>query len=267
MSYLAKARCIVLLTFDFDAESAEMRKTPNLPVTISKGQYGARVGLLRIQETLAKYGIKSTFFVPSWTAQKYETLVRSLVTEGHEIGAHGYLHENFASMTSSDEWKVHEKSAQVLELIAGKRPLGFRAPYWEWSTSTLGFLRRIGYLYDSSLMSDDQPYVLSENGALTGIVELPVEWSLDDWMHFEIDRRSPDEVLDLWRSEFEAIYERGIPYFLLTMHPECIGRPARIRMLELLIEVMAKKPGVVFSTCADVADYWSKRAGLRAEGT
>ncbi len=261
-SYLAHAKCIVLLTFDFDAESAQVRKSPNLPVTLSKGQYGGRVGLQRVQELLGRYGIISTFFVPSWTAQKYEDLIRSLVAGGHEIASHGYLHENFGEMTSEEEWKVHEKSVRVLEVVAGKRPLGFRAPYWEWSNSTLGFLRKIEYRYDSSLMNDDQPYVISEDGSLTGIVELPVDWSLDDWALFEIDRKGPDEVFGMWRAEFEAVYERNIPYFMLTMHPECIGRPSRIRMLELLIETMVTKPGVVFSSCADIAEYWAAKTHL-----
>lgn len=249
---------MVLLTFDFDAESAQMRQTPDLPVAISKGRY-ARIGIERILETLRKFGISSTFFVPGWTAQRYDDQVRLLLADGHEIGTHGYLHERLNEMKPAEEWKMHEKSSNIIEQITGRKPMGFRAPYWEWSTSTLTFLRKAGYRYDSSLMDEDEPYLLSDEGKPTGMVELPVSWTLDDWGLFEVDRRGPDEVFEIWRAEFEAIYERNIPYFMLTMHPECIGRPARIRMLELLIESMIRKPGVAFSTCAEVAEHWAGR--------
>ncbi len=181
MSSLAKARCVVLLTFDFDAESAEVRKTPDLPAKISKGQYGPRVGLQRILAFLDGRGIKSTFFVPAWTAERYRAQTREIIGRGHEVGGHGYLHENLSELTATEEWKVLRKSVRVLEEIIGMRPIGFRAPYWARSKRTLGYLRKIGFTYDSSLMNDDKPYPIHEETGRGVMYELPVEWFLDDW--------------------------------------------------------------------------------------
>lgn len=253
MADLAKARTRVLLTFDFDAESAQVRKTPHLPVTLSKGQF-ARVGLERILALLDRYGIRATFFTPAWTAQQYSDLVREVVRRGHEIAAHGYLHENLAEVDAEGEQGVHEKSVRMLGELAGKRPVGFRAPYWEWSTRTLGFLQEYGFIYDSSLMGDDKPYLV-QSGLAPGIFELPVEWFLDDWTLFEERRQPPSAVLETWKSEFDAVHNLGVGYFMLTMHPECIGRASRISMLEQLVNHMHAKQGITFARCDELVEY------------
>ena len=258
MSDLAKARCVVLLTFDFDAESAQVRKTPNLPVSLSKGQFAPRVGIRRVLDMLDTYGIRATFFTPAWTARQYQQETREIARRGHEVAGHGYLHENFSELSDDEEWKVHQKSVDILEEVLGRRPVGFRAPYWEWSTRTLPYLRRFGFMYDSSLMNDDKPYLIRSEGETAGIYELPVEWFLDDWELFEKQRQNPSAVLDTWRSEFEAVYDLEVGYFMLTMHPECIGRAYRMAVLGQLIDCISKKEGIIFARCDEFVDYLGK---------
>ena len=253
MADIANAHTLVLLTFDFDAESAQVRKTPHLPVSLSKGQFSS-IGVQRILELLDKYAIKATFFVPSWTANEYSEVVREIARRGHEVAAHGYLHENFSEMNEEAERKVHERSVHALEEIVGKRPIGFRAPYWEWSTRTLEFLQKYGFLYDSSLMNDDKPYIIESQSGVK-ILELPVEWFLDDWMLFEERRQSPSFVLDSWVSEFDAVYDLEVGYFMLTMHPECIGHASRITMLERLVNHIQKRQMVTFVKCDELVEY------------
>lgn len=257
MADLANARCVVLLTFDFDAESAQIRKTPHLPVAISKGQFAVNVGVPRILETLDRHGIRATFFVPSWTAQRHMDSTREIARRGHEIAAHGYLHENLPELSDDEELAVHEKSIRIIRQVTGSRPIGFRAPYWEWSTRTLNHLRKCGFKYDSSLMNDDKPYLIQGNSARDDMYELPVEWSLDDWTLLETEHQSPESVLNAWRSEFEAVYEMEVGYFMLTMHPECIGRASRIILLERLIREIEKKKGAVFARCDELVAYLS----------
>lgn len=251
-SYL-NSKCVVLLTFDFDAESAQVRKTPHLPVTLTKGQFAHRAGLQRVLGLLDKYGIKSTFFVPSWTVEHYPEETKDIARRGHEVAAHGYLHENFSEITEVREREVHERSVKIITDVVGTRPVGFRAPYWEWSVRTLDHVRRCGFTYDSSLMDDDKPYIISDGGS--PICELPVEWFLDDWTLFEIQRQSPSAVMESWKSEFEAVYSMDVGYFMLTMHPECIGRASRILMLEQLVRHISSKKDVLFSRCQDLAEH------------
>jgi peptidoglycan/xylan/chitin deacetylase (PgdA/CDA1 family) len=258
MSRLSTAKCIVLLTFDFDAESAEVRKTPDLPVKVSKGQYGPRVGIRRVLEFLDKHGIKATFFVPGWTADHYSDQTREIFRRGHEVAAHGYLHENFSEMTGTEEWKAIRKSVDSLNRALGVRPTGFRAPYWDWSKRTLHYLCKVGFKYDSSLMSDDKPFQIGDEKA-GQMYELPVESFLDDWPLFEIEHQSPGNVLDSWRREFKATYEMNVGYFMLTMHPECIGRASRISMLDQLVNEILQRQSVVFARCDQLVEHLQKR--------
>ena len=116
-------------------------------------------------------------------------------------------------------------------------------------------------MYDSSLMADDHPYEVMADGQPTGLVELPVEWILDDFPYFWMDRTTtvrptmtPDEVFAIWKGEFDGAYEeRGL--FILTMHPHVIGHRGRIAMLDRLIAYMKSKPGVWFATHEEIAKY------------
>jgi len=259
---LKEPRCTVLLTFDYDAESCEARTFPNKPVKLSKGQFGPRVGLPRVLNLLDRYAIRSTFFVPGWTAEKYPESVKEIARRGHEVAAHGYMHESLGELKSPEEEKeIFGKSIAALEAVTGRRPLGFRAPHWEFSPNTISSLVRFGFKYDSSLMNDEKPYLLEHEGKSTGIVELPVEWFLDDWPIFEVERRPPSEVFNIWIQEFEAVYKEKVPYFMLTMHPQCIGRASRARMLESLIRAIRRRPDIAFSRCIDLAEGCENSVG------
>ncbi len=243
----------VLLTFDIDAESVQVRETPDRPTALSRGQF-ARVGVERILGLLERHGIRSTFFTPAWTAQAYPEMIRGIAKRGHEIAAHGNLHENLAELDDAAEEDVHAISVRALERVVGRRPIGFRAPYYEWSSRTLAALRRHGFRYDSSLMNDDRPYPIEE-GSKPFLVELPVDWSLEDWPQFEELHQPPSTVLESWKTEFDARYDLGVDYFILTMHPECVGRAARLRMVEQIVEHMESRRGTVFVTCETLVEY------------
>ena len=145
--------------------------------------------------------------------------------------------------------------------------MGIRTPSWDFSQSTLKLIRELGLLYDSSLMADDRPYELLEDGEPTGVVELPVEWMLDDYPYFGFSRFGsvrphikPEDVLEIWSAEFEKAYEEGT-MFLLTMHPKYIGHRSRIMMLDELIGFMKSHNGVWFATHAEIARYVAGEVG------
>jgi peptidoglycan/xylan/chitin deacetylase (PgdA/CDA1 family) len=247
----------VLLTFDVDADSSVLGAysgRPDEPVARSKGQFGPKVGLPRILNLLDKYSIKSTFLVPSWVAETYPEQVKQIVRRGHEVGAHGYKHENLAQLNSqADEIDIFRRSIERLQAVVGERPVGFRAPDWEFSPYTLENLLKFNFKYDSSLMDDDKPYAINYRGKPTGMVKLPVAWLLDDWQVFEVHRRPPSEAFNSWIQEFKALYAAKVSYFNLTMHPQTIGRASRTAMLETLIEAMGRRKGVTFARCMDLA--------------
>ena len=249
-------RCAVFLSFDYDASSAEMWRTPLDLVAQSKGRFGPKVAIPRILEMLDREDIKTTFFTPGWTIDNHLKSVEEIVSRGHELGGHGYMHERMTELSDEAEESAFDRMMTAMERV-GVKPEGYRAPYWLVGDRTIRHLRRLGFKYSSNFMDDDMPYMLRHRGEETDLVELPVEWMLDDWPHFETARRGPDEVYKIWKPEFEGIYELG-RYLSLTCHPECIGRISRLKMLERLIKEMKAKGDVWFPTGRELAD-WTRR--------
>jgi peptidoglycan/xylan/chitin deacetylase (PgdA/CDA1 family) len=98
----------------------------------------------------------------------------------HEFGVHGWIHELNMTLPDSAERALLTKAVAELTAMTGKKPTGYRAPSWNFSPNTLTILRDMGFRYESSLMADDSPYELLQRGQPTGLVELPVQWILDD---------------------------------------------------------------------------------------
>ena len=260
------AKACVALSFDSDHESSTLRFGQNSPGKLSQGEYGSRVGVPRILRLLDKHGIKGSFFVPAVVAMLHPDEQRSVVEQGHEVGIHGWIHEFNSTLPAADERDLQMRAADVLEEITGVCPVGIRTPSWDFSPQTLAISREMGLLYDSSLMADDEPYEILEDGEPTGMVELPVEWIRDDAVYFNMDRMSslrpytpPSAVLEIFQSEFDESYrENGL--FLLTMHPHFIGHRSRMAMLDRLIEHMKGHDDVWFATHAEVAQYCLENA-------
>ncbi len=255
------ARCAVALSFDSDHETGELRDGGESPGRLSQGQYGNRVGIPRILAALKKHDVPASFFVPAVVALLYPDEQREVVNSGHEIGLHGWIHELNTKVPAADERDLHFRSADAIEQITGVRPVGMRTPSWDFSGATLSIQRELGLVYDSSLMADDDPYEILQEGKPTGMVELPVEWIRDDAVYFNMNRftalrpyTSPEVVLNIFRREFDAAYAEN-SLFLLTMHPHIIGHRSRMFILDELIDYMKGHEGVWFGTHAQIAEY------------
>jgi peptidoglycan/xylan/chitin deacetylase (PgdA/CDA1 family) len=272
---MKEPRLSVCLSFDFDAMSSWIGtfKTTSLPA-ISRGEYGAHV-LPRILEMLRRQEVTTTFFVPGHTALAFPAAVKAIAEDGHEIGHHGWVHENPAELDPATELEVLEKGFAALEKVAGVRPRGYRSPGCDFSEATPDLLREHGFLYDSSCSASDfTPYYLRKGdrfsltepyrfGDLTDMVEMPFFWTMDDFPHFEFvagfstAQSTPAHVRELWQGEFDWAVE-NVPggVYDLCMHPQAIGRGSRLAMLEGLIEHMKTQPGVVFETMLTYAERW-----------
>ena len=250
-SWPGGARVAVLLSFDVDNETIPLRFGEPTIGTLSQGQYGARVGLKRILALLDQRQIPATFFVPAVSLMLSPEMAEWINASGrHEFGVHGWIHELNTQLPAEVERELVQRAVDTLTRLTGSRPVGYRAPSWNMSPATMSIIKDMGFLYESSLMADDGPYELLADGQPTGVIELPVEWILDDAPLFnpQGDRYSPPrEVLQVWKDEFDVAYREG-GMLLLTMHPHVIGHRSRIVVLEELIEYIRGRPGVWFAT-------------------
>lgn len=262
------ARCAVALSFDSDHETIELRNGGKSLGRISQGQYGGRRGSPRILDCLQRHGVKASFFMPAVAAMLNPDEPRRVVAEGHELAIHSWIHELNGPLGYDVERDLTLRAAEVLERMSGVRPVGMRTASWDFSPHTLRIVREMGLLYDSSLMGDDEPYELLEDGTPTGVVELPVEWIRDDAVYFNMDRggplrpyTSPDAVLSIFRRELDVAWEeRGL--FLLTMHPHHSGHRSRIFILDEIIRHAKAMGNVWFATHEEIARHCAEQAGL-----
>jgi len=255
------AQCAVMLTFDVDAEtlwlSGDMENMSKTGM-LSQGTYGARVAVPLILDLLRERELKGTFFVPGWTAENHREVISRVHVAGHELGHHGWIHEWPTNLTRDEEEHVLHQGIDALSAITGKSPRGYRSPAWEFSSNTLDLLEQHAFAYSSNLMSDFVPW--QHEGR--ELIELPVQWILDDAPFFMFGSgrnarpiHSAAAVQEVWTEEFQGIYKHG-GLFNLTMHPQIIGRPGRLLMLERMIDHIQSFPDVWFATGEEIADYW-----------
>lgn len=271
---MAEPRLTVALTFDHDAIASEVDRGDG-PAAVSRGEFGPRVGVPRVLALLEREAIPSTWFVPGHTIATFPDSVASVVAAGHEIGCHGWTHEDLATLSPDAERDVMERSVEAVTRVSGLRPRGFRAPYWSLSDQTLDLAVELGFAYDSSLMADDvrlyrvrrgdvQDRVASRFGAPGPLVEVPIGWALDDWPHFEPGAKAvgpmsaASKVEEIWTGELRYAWEREPGGVLtITMHPEAIGRGHRMLMLERFIATAKSLDGIVFERLDTVVERWS----------
>ncbi len=256
-----------VLSFDFDAESGfyfrEPEKARRSLGDLEERRFGPRVGVDRILRLLDRLKLRASFFIPGWTAEHHPAECLRIRDAGHEIGAHGNVHEALGFLDEAQEERVMREQLDILQSRLGVRPAGYRSPSWDVNVWTPALLKRHGFLYDSSLMGNDVPYEIdTPEGPLT---EVPVQWLLDDAPLFRHVYGAtnaiadPGRVLQMWSKEFAAMHpENGC--FVLTCHPFVSGRASRIALLEELVTYMRRARGVWFTTCEEVARWHASRA-------
>lgn len=277
---------------DFDAVAGWLGSYggEDSPCDISRGVFAAERGVPRLLELFRREGIRATWFVPGHSAESFPRQTHEIIEAGHEIGLHGYSHENPLDMSRDQEEAVMARALEILVGLTGARPRGYVAPWWEFSPRTAELLLAHGVDYDHSMMHRDfEPYWLPVGedwtkidfnrpaeawmkpytpGKPSGLIEIPASWLLDDMppqMFIKSYPNShgyvtPRQVEELWREQFDWVYrEYDHAVFPMTIHPDVSGRPQTLLMHERLIAYFRSHPGVRFVTLGEVADDFAAR--------
>jgi peptidoglycan/xylan/chitin deacetylase (PgdA/CDA1 family) len=260
------------------------------PGDISRGLFAGEVGVPRLLKLFKKYDLRTSWFIPGHSAETFPEQMKEVANAGHEIGIHGYTHENPIALTPEQEEIVLDKCIDVLTKLAGKPPTGYVAPWSEFSPVTAELLLKKGIKYDHSLMHNDfHPYYLRvgdrwtkidysqhpdawmkplERGRETGLIEIPASWYLDDLPPMMFMKKVPNshgfvnprQLEEIWRDQFDWVYrEYDYAVFAACAHPDVSGRPQVLLMLERLIQHIQSHPGVRFLTFDEIADDFARR--------
>lgn len=260
------------------------------PDDISRGLFAGEVGAPRLLKLFAEQQLRTTWFIPGHSIETFPEHMKAVVEAGHEVGIHGYSHENPIAMTPAQEEAVLDRSIELVTQLAGKRPTGYVAPWWEFSNVTNELLLKKGIKYDHSLMHNDfHPYYVRvgdswtkidyskhpdawmkplQRGQETDLVEIPANWYLDDLPPMMFIKKSPNShgfvnprhLEEMWRDQFDWVYrENEYAVFTMTIHPDVSGRPQVLLMLERLIQYIRSHDGVRFVTFDEIADDFKAR--------
>lgn len=161
-----------------------------------------------------------------------------------------------------------ECTERGLEALDGLsvRPVGYRAPRWEMNWHSADLLIQRGFLYDSSLLDGDVPYRCCGESGRGSLVEIPVDWTLDDWEQHAFYPgwtgsgviESPTKVHEMWLLEAQAHHVEG-GCVVLTNHPFISGRPSKSAALERLIEDVRALDGMWVATFGEIAEHAKSR--------
>ncbi|MGH3217947.1 MAG: polysaccharide deacetylase family protein [Streptosporangiaceae bacterium] len=271
----AGKRLAVGLGADFDAHCLWMGLfNQTSPSYLSRGEFGAEVGVPRLLELFRRYGVRATFCTPGHSLVTFPKQIEKILNDGHEIAAHGCFHEYIPGLDAARERHLMEVQLQQFDQVVGGQPRGYRSPAWDHSPITLKLLEEFGFDWDSSLMASDfTPYrprpvsiaweSASEFGEPSRVLEIPVSWYLDDapptlYIAGVQAGLGDHEVLyRRWRETFDYAREKaenGV--YALTVHPQCIGAAHHMVMFEKIIGYMSSFDDVIFSTLSEVCDYW-----------
>ncbi len=269
MSWPENYQCAAVISWDVDAEAMWLGKNiknKESKMYMSMGEYSVRVGVPRVLRLLEKYGIKTTFFVPGWVAEHHPSEIGSITDAGHEVAHHGYLHERIEPRAPIKlEKRILELGIKKIEQATGKRPVGYRPALSSYTKNTFQLLKQHGFKYDSGLYSEEKPYFLKSGSDSKALVELPCNWACDDgiyftWSpdyHYSRVPASPEAAYEVWKPEFEGVYEENGLY-MLVLHPENSGRSSRLKMVERLIKFMREGKNVWITSGLEIAEHWRK---------
>lgn len=262
----------------------------NSPNDIQRGMFAGEVGTPRMLDLFQRYDIPASWFIPGHSIETFPDQMKMIADAGHEIGAHGYSHENPIAMSAQQEEDVLARSVELIEKVGGRKPRGYVAPWWEMSASTASLLLKYGFTYDhSQAYHDFLPFYARvgdswtkidyskdatewmkplERGNEIDLVEIGANWYVDDLPPMLFIKGNPNshgfvnprDIEDMWREQFDWVYrEMDYAVFAMTVHPDVSGRPQVLMMHERLIQYFSGHPGVHWVTMEEAADDFRRR--------
>jgi peptidoglycan/xylan/chitin deacetylase (PgdA/CDA1 family) len=260
------------------------------PSDIQRGILAGEVGTPRLLKLFKRYNIRTSWFIPGHSIETFPEETKMVVDDGHEVGAHGYSHENPIAMKPEQEEEVLLKSIELIKDYTGQNPRGYVAPWWEMSKVTPELLLKHGFKYDHSEGHNDfQPYYARvgetwakidyskpasswmkplSKGRSINLVEIPANWYLDDLPPMMFMKKVPNshgwvnprDIEQMWRDQFDWIYrEYDYAIFPMTIHPDVSGRPQVLLMHERIIDYINGHRGIRWVTLEEMAEDFVRR--------
>lgn len=255
------------------------------PADLSRGLSAGNEGIPRMLQLFEDEGIDTSWYIPGHTIETFREEVQAVADAGHEIGVHGYSHENPTDLSREQEDEILQRSIDLVADLTGEKPVGHRASWWEFSENTPELVEKYDFLYDSSLMEREfepgymrtgdswekinydqdpdswtTPY---EYGEETDVIEIPISWYRDDIPPmlfikqpiYHAGYKDPQMMYEqYYKRQFDYLYNRrGAGVYTFTIHPDIHGLPHMITHLEAFINYVKGHENATFRTLEEIA--------------
>nr|WP_243848843.1 polysaccharide deacetylase [Lysinibacter cavernae] len=269
------------ITVDMDGHAVWLAKGKDDPSYLARGEYGPEVGVPRLLDLFDRYNLRTSWGIPGHTLLTWPERSREVADRGHEIFAHGVYHENLLDMPRGREDELLARQIEQHLEVIGTRPRGYRVPSGPLTEHTYELLEAHGFEWSSSTSGRDfEPYypraivsIDREDRTVFGreynLLEFSVSWYLEDWMAFEFvagslqGLSSTQVVFDRWKDSLDWGMKHcpgGV--MVLVLHPQCIGRPHHMLMLERFIDYCAGLDSLWITGLNDAYDAWSGKPAV-----
>jgi peptidoglycan/xylan/chitin deacetylase (PgdA/CDA1 family) len=233
---------------------------PQVPdiVNYSWHDYGLRVGIWRIMETMRALAIPGTVALNALVCEHHPAVVDACVELGWEIMGHGLTNSHSLSAMSEDEERETITSALAkIEAYTGRRPAGWLGSALHETPRTLEILASNGVRYVGDWINDEQPYPLRL--AAGSIMSMPYSIEINDIGTFLRRGFTGPDYQRMLLDQFEVLYEESAvtgKVMCIALHPFITGVPFRARHLAAALTQMREHQDVWFATGSEILDAY-----------
>jgi peptidoglycan/xylan/chitin deacetylase (PgdA/CDA1 family) len=246
-----------------------------------------RHALHSIIDSLRQYGGAPTFFIPAVVLDRHPALISKIAHDGAEIGIHGYVHNDYRTLSKGEQYKQTEQAISVFQ--KNKIPYqGFRNPYLGWTVESLDVYATLGFDYESNVavlhtvvdlgafspllrsgyakslklfqavpcsVSALRPHFEAE------VLRIPTSIPDDEMLFDRLRITDPQEVGRIWSRVMQRVYDDGGLY-TLNLHPER-GVLCKQALDKLLSYALTRPLPVWLTRIGDMAQWWKERSAFR----
>jgi allantoinase len=236
---------------------------PDVPAW-SVRDYGNRVGVFRMMDTLERHGIRGTVALNSEVCIHHPEIIE----EGRRLKWEwmGHNESNTRRLNAvppEEEPRIIRDALKTIEHASGARPVGWLGSGLQETWDTLDHLAAEGCEYVCDWTNDDQPYVMTLEGGRT-ITSIPYSHDINDKPAFERQNRTADEFRDMICRQFDVLYREGATsgrVMAICLHPYLTGMPYRIGALDAALDYICGHAKVWKATGAEIARHYRAQAG------
>jgi peptidoglycan/xylan/chitin deacetylase (PgdA/CDA1 family) len=222
--------------------------------------YGPRVGVWRMIESLDRYGVRASVLLNSMAATRYPQVIKAGVERNWAWLAHGQTNSVLpAGITRDEERRTLAEVTDTITAATGQRPKGWMGPGLTETFATPGLLAELGYGYVLDWTNDDQPYPLS----VPGMLSVPYSVELNDLILSARGVTGP-EFVQMVRDQYEQLHAdaaRGGRVLALALHPFVTGQAFRAKYFDQALEFLSAQAGVWLTTSDEIAEHYRRTAG------